>query len=419
MSKIASKQGVATLIIVTVVGCLISMLNNGIRINYGLISTSIEDYTGIAAASVSFAIAIAQLFYGFAQPFFGALALKKNSSFVLILGALMLVAGFLLTLISTGPVLLTFAFGVLVGGGTGAMAFGIIMGAVNPILGERKAAAVSGIINGAGGIGGSIMSPATQMLMDAGGLKWIMYSYTALAGIIAVICVYLYKKESSAEKELTESQEEHGPILQEIKTAIKSRAFLQVSLAFFTCGFFMAIIETQLYPQLVGSGLSGKVVAFGFTIYGIFGMLGPVIAGFLCVKMRCKWVVGTCYALRPVAIAVFYMMKPSVFSAYFFLIFLGLIGNSTVPPTTNLISKMYGVRKVGLLLGTAFVFHQIGSFISTWLGGILGSNGQYMLLWIIGGALSIAAALLCYTVNEPRSGEPKKEDALPAENESA
>ena len=188
MSKIASKQGVATLIIVTVVGCLISMLNNGIRINYGLISTSIEDYTGIAAASVSFAIAIAQLFYGFAQPFFGALALKKNSSFVLILGALMLVAGFLLTLMSTGPVLLTFAFGVLVGGGTGAMAFGIIMGAVNPILGDRKAAAVSGIINGAGGIGGSIMSPATQMLMDAGGLKWIMYSYTALVGIIAVIC---------------------------------------------------------------------------------------------------------------------------------------------------------------------------------------------------------------------------------------
>ena len=181
----------------------------------------------------------------------------------------------------------------------------------------------------------------------------------------------------------------------------------------------MAIIETQLYPQLVGSGLSGKVVAFGFTIYGIFGMLGPVIPGLLCVKMRCKWVVGTCYALRPVAIAVFYMMKPSVFSAYFFLIFLGLIGSSTVPPTTNLISKMYGVRKVGLLLGTAFVFHQIGSFISIWLGGILGSNGQYMLLWIIGGALSIAAALLCYTVNEPRSGKPKKEDAQPAENETA
>lgn len=40
------------------------------------------------------------------------------------------------------------------------------------------------------------------------------------------------------------------------------------------------------------------------------------------------------------------------------------------------------------------------AFISTWLGGILGFNGQYMLLWILGGVLSAAAALLCYTIKE-------------------
>ena len=97
MNDQARKHGAAALIVITVVGCLISMLSNGIRINYGLISTAIENHTGIAAASVSFAIAIAQLLYGFAQPFFGALALKKSNSMVLITGALMLLAGFLLT----------------------------------------------------------------------------------------------------------------------------------------------------------------------------------------------------------------------------------------------------------------------------------------------------------------------------------
>lgn len=397
---VEKKSSVAGIVVITLAGCLISMLNNGIRINYGLLSTAIEHYTGIAAARVSFSIAVAQLFYGFAQPFFGALALRKNNSFVLILGALMLSSGFLLTLVSRSPWILTLAMGFSVGGGTGAMAFGIVMGAVTPILGEKRAAAVSGIINGAGGIGGSILSPVTQALMDRGGLRMIMVCYTVLAGIIAAICVWLYNKERSAEKEIVEEEEEKLPILKEISAAIRSRAFLQASLAFFTCGFFMAIIETQLYSQLTGRGIPGSVTALGFTIYGIFGMIGPVISGFLCVKTRCKWVVGTCYALRPVAILIFYLMKPSVFSAYFFLVFLGLIGNSTVPPTTNLISKLYGVQKVGLLLGTAFVFHQIGSFISTWLGGILGSNGQYLPLWIIGGVLSAAAALLCYTIRE-------------------
>jgi predicted MFS family arabinose efflux permease len=213
--------------------------------------------------------------------------------------------------------------------------------------------------------------------------------------------VWLYGKERSAGKETAVAeQNEKPPVLQSIVEAVRSRAFLQAALAFFTCGFFMAIIETQLYQQLIRQGLPGAVVALGFTIYGVFGMIGPVISGFLCVKTKCKWVVGTCYALRPVAILLFFLMKPSVFSAFFFLVFLGLIGNSTVPPTTNLISKLYGVQKVGLLLGTAFVFHQIGSFISTWLGGILGANGQHTLLWILGGALSIVAALLCYTIRE-------------------
>ena len=400
MVKNAKNQSVMSLCVITLAGCLIFMLNNGIRINYGLLSTAIERYTGIAAASVSFSIAIAQLFYGFAQPFFGALALKKNNSFVLIIGALMLASGFLLISVCHSPWLLTLAMGLLVGGGTGAMAFGIVMGAVTPILGEKRATAVSGIINGAGGIGGAILSPVTQALMDHGGLRMIMVCYTILAGIIAAICVWLYNKERFAEKALIEEQEEKVPFLTEITSAIKSRAFLQISLAFFTCGFFMAIIETQLYSQLIDRGIPGTVTALGFTIYGIFGMIGPVITGFLCVKVRCKWVVGTCYALRPIAILIFYLMKPSVFSAYFFLVFLGLIGNSTVPPTTNLISKLYGVQKVGLLLGTAFVFHQIGSFISTWLGGILGANGNYLLLWIIGGTLAAAAAVLCYTVKE-------------------
>lgn len=397
---VEKKSSVAGIVVITLAGCLIFMLNNGIRVNYGLLSAAIERYTGIAAASVSFSIAIAQLFYGFAQPFFGALALKKNNSFVLILGALMLAAGFLLTMVSHSPWILTLAMGLLVGGGTGALAFGIVMGAVTPVLGAKRATAVSGIINGAGGIGGAILAPVTQALMDRGGLRLIMVCYTILAGSIAAICMWLYTKEQSAEKELAEEEKEKLPILKEISSAVRSRAFLQVSLAFFTCGFFMAIIETQLYSQLIDRGIPGSVTALGFTIYGIFGMIGPVISGFLCVKTKCKWVVGTCYALRPVAILVFYLMKPSVFSAYFFLVFLGLIGNSTVPPTTNLISKLYGVQKVGLLLGTAFVFHQIGSFISTWLGGILGSNGQYLPLWIIGGVLSAAAALLCYTIRE-------------------
>ena len=187
----------------------------------------------------------------------------------------------------------------------------------------------------------------------------------------------------------------------EIIRILKSRDFMHLALAFFTCGFFMAIIETQLYSQIISLGFSGQTAAFAFTVYGIFGMIGPMVAGFLCVKMRCKWVLGTLYGLRPVAVVIFLLLPKTIITVYFFIIMLGLIGNATVPPTTNLLSKLYGAKKLGLLSGTAFVFHQIGSFISTYLGGVLvTSTGSYTPIWLCGAVLAGVAALLSYTVRE-------------------
>ena len=71
------EHGIKSVILIAFVGCLIYALNNGVRVNYGLISSAIENATGFDTAAISFAIALAQLFYGVAQPVFGALALKR------------------------------------------------------------------------------------------------------------------------------------------------------------------------------------------------------------------------------------------------------------------------------------------------------------------------------------------------------
>lgn len=397
------------LALITVVGCLIFALNNGVRVNYGLISSAIESATGFDPTKISFAIALAQLFYGFAQPVFGVLALKMTNSRVLGLGALMLCTGFFLVPHCTQVWMLDIALGLLVGGGTGAMAFGLVMSAVTPILGEKRAIAVSGIINGAGGIGGAVLAPAAQFLVDKGGLNALMRGLSILSVLVAAACIWLHTREKPAMTSAEAAEDGGSGLGRTILNALKSRDFLHLALAFFTCGFFMAIIETQLYSQITGLGFSGQTAALAFTVYGIFGMIGPIAAGFLCVRMRCKWVLGTLYLLRPVAVVLFLLMSKTVFAVYFFVVFLGLIGNATVPPTTNLLSKLYGARKLGLLSGTAFVFHQIGSFISTYFGGLLvSSTGSYTAIWLLGCCFAAAAAVLSYTVREPVSASKTK-----------
>lgn len=51
-----------------------------------------------------------------------------------------------------------------------------------------------------------------------------------------------------------------------------------------------------------------------------------------------------------------------------------MIGDSTVPPTTGIISNKVGVAKMAFAFGSIFIGHQLGAFASAWLGGILVST---------------------------------------------
>src|SRR5690606_1905938 len=74
----------------------------------------------------------------------------------------------------------------------------------------------------------------------------------------------------------------------------------------------------------------------------------------------------------------------------------------TVPLTQGLIAQIYGLRYAATLSGIAFLGHQVGSFIGVWLGGyVYASTGNYDLMWWIGVALAVVAALLCLPVRVP------------------
>lgn len=390
----------ATALLVTVACMLLFMLNNGVRSNFGLISSAVHAHTGLPEETISFAVAIAQLLYGLSQPFFGILALKRSNSFVLGVGGVLMGGGLLLIPLSSSAWLIYLSLGVLVGLAAGALAFGVVMGAATPAIGPRYAAAASGIINGAGGLGGAVLAPYLQAMTDKGLFSQGMIGLTCVSGCVVLLCIWLNKKERSAAAE--DKHTEQAPAIREmLKEACTSSRFMHLALAFFTCGFFMSIIETQLYPQLISYGIPGSEVAFLFTIYGIMGMVGPVIAGVLCGKTNPKWVLGTLYGLRPVLILCFLLLPKTDPVVYGFVIGLGLVGNATVPPTTLLIGKFFGNRKMPTLSGVAMVFHQVGSSVSTWLGGVLvRSSGSYHAIWLCGAAVAAAAAILSYTIRE-------------------
>ena len=311
-------------------------------------------------------------------------------------GAAMAVLGLALTPLCRGSWTLLLCFGILMPAGLGAFSFGLIMGAVTPLLGEKKASAVSGIINASSGLGSILLALVLRGVLDSFGL-WGAIIALCLPMLCLVPVLLLLRKADAKQAEST------PPLLRPLlKTTFHDRSYRLLSLTFFTCGFHMAIIETHLYTQFTAYGFTEQSVTYAFSIYGIATVAGSVVSGYLGSRFPMKKVLGGFYASRTLWIIGFLLLPKSPVTMYLFAILLGFTGAATVPPTSGLIGRRFGPAALGTLFGVAFLCHQVGSFVSAWIGGLtVTATGGYTLLWCIDAALCILAAACVFRVRLP------------------
>lgn len=163
----------------------------------------------------------------------------------------------------------------------------------------------------------------------------------------------------------------------------------------------MSIIETHLFSQYIENGIPNDIASLTLTVYGIFTMLGAVITGFLGQRFRMKNVLACVYGIRVLIALAFIFLPKSAPFAFISTAALGMTGDSTVPPTTGIISRKVGAAKMAVVYGSIFIGHQIGAFTSAWLGGVLVNTSLgYTALWIVDLFLCITAATVSFIIND-------------------
>ena len=147
----------------------------------------------------------------------------------------------------------------------------------------------------------------------------------------------------------------------------------------------MVIIESHLFSQFVLFGLNEIQASWAFSVYGIATILGALLSGFLSSKLNKGRILGFYYGFRAVWVLIYIFMLPkNMITAVIFSIGLGMTGDATVSPTSGLVSEHFNINEVATLVGVLFFGHQIGAFLSAWLGGVIRTaTGGYTLLWII------------------------------------
>lgn len=380
-----------------IAGGLIMSAAMGVRQTFGLFVGPFSFDHGLPVTLIAFAIALHNLVWGAAQPFAGAAADRWGAAPVVAFGAISYAAGLILVAEASSGALLVLGMGVLVGSGISCTSFGVVLTAVGRAASAEKRSMAMGLASAGGSLGQVLLVPVAQ-----GMTAW---SGTSAALIVLALCLVaaapLGLMLDRAAPSAGPAEEAHVPLGLAIGQALRHPGYRLLTLGFFTCGFQLAFIATHLPAYLLQCHMPAGSGALALALVGLFNMAGSWGCGWLGGRFRPQIVLGWVYLIRGAAIALFFLLPKSELSVALFAAVMGLVWLGTVPLTSNLVAKVFGVRHLGTLFGVCFLSHQLGSFLGSWLGGyVFDATGSYALVWIATAIAGLVAALLHFPIDD-------------------
>lgn len=392
-------------LLLIVLGSLVVTLAMGLRHGFGLFLEPMSAELGWGRGVFAFALAIQNLLWGLSQPFAGALADRFGAARVVVAGGVLYALGLLFMGLSESALGMTLSAGVLIGLGLSGTTFSVILGAVGRAVAPEKRSMAMGIVSAAGSFGQFAMLPGTLGL-----LEWLGWSAALLVmGAIAALMLPLGAMLRDRPSPKAAGDISLGAALNE---AANHRGFWLLCLGFFVCGFQVVFIGVHLPGYLFDNQIAVQVGSTVLALVGLFNIFGTYAAGWLGGRYAKPRLLTWLYLIRGVVITLFLVAPLSPMSAYLFGIAMGLLWLSTVPLTNGIVASVFGVQHLSMLGGIVFLFHQLGSFMGVWLGGVLYDlHGDYAVVWNIAILLSVVAAALHWFISERPVSRPAPTEA--------
>jgi MFS family permease len=372
------------------------MLGFGPRSGMGFLLTPMSSAHSWGRDVFALALAIQMLLWGAAQPFAGAIADRFGAALVLSVGAVLYALGLAAMAYAGTPAMLHLSAGVMIGFGLAGSSFTVVIGAFGKLMPPQWRSLAFGAGTAAGSFGQFLFSPLAVALIDGYGWRHTLVIFAAIVLLIIPLSLaFAAPRANGAAAAATAPQQS---LVQALTEALGHRSYWLLVLGFFTCGFQIFFIAVHLPAYLVDRGLAAEIGGWTLGVIGLFNMVGAITAGWLSALMPRRYLLSIIYFARAVAILAFIMLPPSAAATLIFGAVLGLLWLSTVPPTSGLVTVMFGTHWLAMLFGFAFFSHQIGGFLGVWLGGVLFERtGSYDLVWW----LSILLGLLSAAINLP------------------
>ena len=394
---------------ILIAASLVLLISFAIRASFGVFQIPIANDLGWFRTEFSLAIAIQNLSWGIATPFFGAFAEKLGDRKAILIGVLVYSVGLALSSMASTAAshqLLE----ILVGVGIAGTGFGVILGVVGRAASDKTRSLALGITTAAGSAGQIVGPPLTQHLLNSMTWQNVFLLYSGLILLALLSLPFLKAPAKVSKSELEES------LSRILNIAIRDPSYILIFVGFFSCGFQLAFI-TAHFPAFVTeacatidpNGLLAKMGikdtadlgAVAIAVIGIFNIIGTVSAGALGGRYPKRILLVAIYLARMVLFSWFILTPMTPLTVLIFSSLIGTLWLATVPLTSGLVAYIYGLRYMGTLYGLVFLSHQIGSFVGVWLGGDFYDRfGSYDVVWWVGIGTGFLSALVHLPVRE-------------------
>lgn len=378
-----------------VAGCIVAFVGFGFAATFGVFLRPMSEDLGWGREVFSLSMAIQALSWGVTQPLAGMVADRYGTARVLAFGAVAAALGFFLRGAVIDPTVFI-ASGVIVGVGTGACSFPVVIVALGKVVSPQRRSFVLGLGTAAASTGMFVAAPLTSMLLRLVGWQTSILVIAASFLLILPTLVFISRVSKP-----TASDAGGGGFGYAVRTAFSERSYVLLFFGFFVCGFHVSFIQTHLPAYIADEGLPAMVGAWSLGLIGLFNIAGSFASGWSGQRYSKKGVLAGIYFIRAIVIAAFILVPLTPASVYVFSAAMGLLWLSTVPLTMGLVAQTQGLRFLSTLAGLVFFSHQSGAFIGAWLGGrIYDIAGDYTMMWWAAIAFGLLATLLHIPIRE-------------------
>lgn len=378
---------------VVVAGCVVTIVAFGVRAAMGLFLEPMTAFHGWSRADFAFALALQNLLWGALQPVAGAVADRAGTARVLTGGLALYAVGVAAMAWAPNAGWFLLIAGVFVGLAQALSSYTIVLAAFARLLPAAKRSWAFGMATASGSLGQFLVVPLAQAFIAG-------FGWADALGLLA-ICLVAVMPLACLVGGGSGGEPNGGPVVaplpvgRVLRQALGHRSYLLLLVGFFVCGFHVAFIAVHLPAYLVDLGFGPGLGALALALIGLFNVVGAYTAGVLAGSGSKTALLTAIYLARAVVFLGFLLLPRTAAGVYVFAALTGLLWLSTVPPTSGLVTVMFGVRNMAMLFGVVFFGHQLGAFLGVWLGGWLYEvHGTYDAVWWLAVALALAAALI-------------------------